>query len=426
MGILTQRLDEVRNDPGWLNRGDNDDADTTSSGVRVNHRSALGLTTVWRCVDLLSSAVSQAPRDVIVKVGGKSFPEFNPPAWVSTPNPLDPTYTGNDYFSQVAMSMLFDGNYFVHVYPYVLDPQVLTVLDPAKVKVRPGPLYDLMDDAGHVVKTLGPLEILHGTWVRLPGMLRGISPLETLRRGMGSAIAAEEHASRFFSQGAAMSFGVEVPGALDDPQKSNLRESLRKRYAGLSNSHAIGVLTGGAKFVTGLAPTPEQAQMLATRKFSVEDLCRPFGVPPGMAGSQEPGASSYASAEVHDKQFAERAVLPLAVRIEQQHNRLLSVPPNLAGSGAKVQFKFNLDHIARMNLLGRYQAYGEAIRGGFMAPNEARVLEDQPPQDGGDNLFMQVQMAPLSAIVKAQDQAQMQANPRPIIAARSEPDGVPS
>jgi HK97 family phage portal protein len=183
-----------------------------------------------------------------------------------------------------------------------------------------------------------------------------------------------------------------------DPQKlSELRASLRRKYAGVNNSHAIGVLAEGARFVPGLAPTPEQAQMLDTRKFSVEDLCRPYGVPPSMAGSQEPGAASYASASVWDLQFKQRGVQPLATRIERRHQRLLAVPSGV-DPRARMQMKFNLDAIARADLLTRAQASGEFVTKGQMTPNEARALEDRGPLPGGDRLYMQQQMVPIDQL----------------------------
>jgi HK97 family phage portal protein len=397
MGLLADRWETVRNDSGWL--ADDDRllmGPMTKAGVRVDRARVLALTTIWRCWDLLAGAVAHAPRDVVLRVGGKSFPEFSPPDWLSTPNPQDPSYTGNDYFSQVALSLLSDGNFFTRVIPYVLDPQALIVLDPSLVTVKPGPLYEIRDQIGHVIETVGPMEMLHGTWLRFGGQLRGISPLEAMRLAYGTALATQDHAARFFGQGASLSFGVEVPGKLDEAKKNDLREALKRKYQGNSNSHAIGVLTDGAKFVTGLAPTPEQAQFLASRKFEVEDLCRPHGVPPQLAGSQEPGASSYASAEVYHDEFREYGVLPLAVRIEAPHARLLSLPPGI-DPPASVQFKFNLDYIARTNLLARYQAYSAGIMGGFLKPVEARTKEDfQPLADGSDDqLFMQRQMVPL-------------------------------
>jgi len=404
MGVIAQRFDEIRNAADWITDANDEEfweGRMTTAGVRVNRQSALSLTTVWRCVDLLTSAIAQAPKDMIVKIGGRSFPEFrNKPRWMTEPEPIDPTMTINEHFAQVATSLLLDGNFFTHVYPYVLDPQVLTVLDPQRVRVKEdamgAPYYELLDRRGQVSNTVGPMEMLHGTWIRLPGELRGIAPLEALRRGIGGAIAAEDFGARFFGQGASLSFGVEVPGALDVNQKKELSESLRRKYAGPGNSHAIGVLTGGAKFVPGLAPTPEQAQMLGTRHLSVEDLCRPYGIPPVFAGSQEPGAASYASAYVAAGALKQYAVVPLAIRIEQPYQRITHVPETVTAPDATAQFKFNLDGVARGDPKARAEAEEILVRSGQMTPNEGRALEDRAPLPGGDQLYMQQQMNPLS------------------------------
>jgi HK97 family phage portal protein len=397
MGVLARRLEATRHAGDWLTADDGPDyAPPTPSGVTVTRSSALGLTTIWRCIDLITHAVSLAPTEVVVKVRGQTFPEYAKPAWLTTPDPTQPNYTAGDYFGDLTASMLVEGNFFVDVFPHIFDPLVLTPLDPARVKVKPGNLYDILDEHGRVVaEDRTSSTILHGWWLRLPGMLRGISPLEALRRGISSAIAAEEFAGRFFGQGAALSFGVEVPGTLTTEQKEDLKKDLRAKYQGLRNSHAIAVLGGGAKFVSDLAPTPEQAQMLDTRKFSVEDLCRPYGIPPGMAGSQQPGASSYASRYVDRAMFRDDAVLKFSSKLERQHARLLQVPENIKEPGATVSMRFNLDWIARTDLLERYQAHKEGVTGGFITPNEARALEDLPPATGGDQLYMQQQMVPI-------------------------------
>lgn len=413
MGILAQRFEEMRFDAAkWLDGDDDYDQRPNPAGVRVDWRTAVKHPVVYRCIDLLSSAVAGAPKDIIVRIGRRSFPEFRKPSWMVAPRPMDPTYTIDDYFMQVAVSLLTDGNYFTHVYPHVFDPLVLTVLPPQQVTVKPGPLYELRDAAGHIVNTFGPAEILHGTWIRPAGDLRGISPLEALRRGLSTTIAAEDYAGRFFGQGATLSFGVEVPGALTPEQRTELSTSLKKRHAGLANSHAIGILTNGGKFITGLAPTPEQAQMNVTQKQLHEYLCTPFGVPPGMAGSTGPG-ESYAASEVDDKQFAERAVLPLAQRIERQHNRLVSVPDSITDLRATAQFRFNLNNVARVNILTRAQAYRELVTAGVMMPAEAREKEDLSPVEGADQLFMQGQMRPISQIVNPPEPAPRQGRRTP-------------
>lgn len=401
MGIIARRLEEVRNDSGWLTREDGDDplGTLTSSGISVSERTALSLTTIWRVWDLLASAVAQAPKDIIVKVGPNSFPEYGTPSWMVMPNPADPTFTVNDYFAAVALSLLSDGNYFVGVYPHIYDPQQLIPIPPSLVEPKGSGVYDIKDPkTGQVVRTLTWRQMLHGRWFPFTGRLRSPSPLGSLGRTLGAAIAAEDYASRFFGQGAALSFGVEVPYPMDPTKLQNLRESLKSKYVGLRNSHAIGVLSDGGKFVTGLAPSPEQSQMLQTRKFSVEDLCRVYGVPPAMVGSTEPGAASFASTENYDKWFKERAVVPLAERIEDQHNRLVQVPASVTDPRASAQFKFNLDGIVRGSLLERAQAQEIYVRSGIKTPDEARSDEDMGPKAGGDQLYMQQQMVPIGLL----------------------------
>lgn len=408
MGLIAQRVaaatGEARfNRTEWLN-DDDDGEGRTSAGVTVTSKSAATVSTVVRCVEILTNAVGNSPRDVVLRLGGQSYPEFrNVPGWVDLPNPATPASTGSDYIKALVQSYLYDGNYFVRVYPDIFAPQALQALDPSRVRVKPndvgpGPILEILDERGGVVEVLLPFEYLHGKWlVESPTDLRGISRLEKMRRTLGAAIAAEDFASRFFGQGGSLSFGVEVPYLMDNARRDELRASLKAKYNGLRNSHAIGVLSDGAKFVTGLAPTPEQAQMLETRKFSVEEVAgRWYGVPPYLVGSQEPGAASYASTTTARQSFGEFTILPLVAAIEDQHNRLLTNAASVAGG--RMQFKLNVNHLLRADVAARFQAYEVGIRNGMMTPNEARAKEDMNPIVGGDRLYMQAQMTPIDQL----------------------------
>ena len=373
---------------------------TTASGVRINQDRAMTQSTVWACVRLLTNTIATLPTDLVASIGRAKFTLDRPeerPSWLVNPDPSDPTMTSTEHFAQVAASLLLDGNFFTYAPLSVYDPSVLIVLDPRRVDVKSGanrrPFYDVRDDMGRLVQTVDAMHMLHGAWIKMPGTLRGLSPVEAARQGIGLGLTAEEFGGRFFGQGASMSFGVEVPGGLTDPQKQELRDALRKAHAGTRQSHNIGVLTGGAKFVTGLGITNEQAQFLELRKFQVEDIARWFGVPPHMVGSQEPGASSYNSVEQRSLEFREYAVLPLVRRIEDPYQRIVQAPDRL--QGASIGFKFNLSALARADLKTRYESYGQGIQSGVLKPDEARALEDLPPVPGGDVTYMQSQMVPL-------------------------------
>jgi HK97 family phage portal protein len=400
MGLIASRLaerSETRSVQDWLNDDDEDGA-RTSAGVKVTRGTALTVPTFLRGMDILASVVAGSPRDVVIKVGSRTFPEYsNVPRWVDQPDPTDPTLTSWRYIYSLVSSLVVDGNYFVHAYPNVLAPEVLTALDPRRVRTPEGSSdFEVLDGKGKVIAVLSPNEVLHGVMYPWSGERRGPAPLDLMARTIGSAIAADDFAARFFGQGAALSFGVEVPNQLTEEQKKTLRESLKARHQGNRNSHAIGVLTAGAKFIGGLAPTPEQAQMLETRKFSVEEFARFLGVPPFMLGSQEPGAASYASTNIAKDAFSEFTVLPLVQRVEDQHNRLLADFAPV--KGGRAQFKLNMDHLLRADLLARYQAYETGIRSGVLKPDEAREKENLAPQPGGDRLYMQAQMTPIEML----------------------------
>lgn len=403
LGRLGGALEPRYGDPAWLTRDDSD-APLTGSGVRVTTTNAMRLSTVWACVRLLSNTIATLPTEIIVQLGATRFPEFQKPSWLTNPNPADPSMTPTEYFAQLTTSLLLEGNFFVYCPYTVMDPSVLIVLNPAAVTIKRSgennlvPTYEVRGDTGQVTLTTDAMHMLHGVWMRLPGSLRGLSPIDAARQGIGSGLAAEDFAGRYFGHGSALSFGVEVPGALNEPQKAQLRDALRESYAGLARSHSVGVLTGGAKFITGLGVTNEQAQFLETRKFTVEDIAgRIYGVPPHMVGSQEPGASSYSSVEQRSLEFRTYSLLALVRRIEDPHQRLVEPPAAFRGRGATATFRINVDGLARADLKSRYEAYSVGTQGGILKPNEARALEDLPPVPGGDVTYMQAQYLPLGS-----------------------------
>ena len=394
MAPLEQR-DWLTDDDWMWNEG------KTTSGQRVTRDSAMRLSTVWGCVRLLTNTIASCSTDLIIKAGKARYVEHsNVPGWMSNPYPADPSMTWTEHVAMVVTSLLLDGNFFTLVPNGVFDPSVLMVLDPRRVQVKRNdsmvPYYELLSDAGQVVDTFDVMHMLHGTWLRMPGQLRGMSPLEAARQGIGAGLAADDYASRFFGQGASLSFGVEYPNKLTTDQLDKFREGLSKKYSGNGQSHAIGVLTDGAKFITGLGVTNEQAQFLETRKYTVEDIAgRIFGIPPHKMGSQEPGATSYNSIEIRNYDFRADAVMPLTTRIEGPYQRIAAVPDAFPIANATAQFKINLDTVARADSKTRAETGEILVRSGQATPDEVREYEDRVPLLGGDKLYMQSQMVPL-------------------------------
>lgn len=365
------------------------------SGTRVDQTTALTLAAVWSSVRLLSQDIATLPFHAI-QLLGENRQEVNPqPSWIDEPIPGDPNQTGVDYLSQVCVSLLLDGNAFVLVLPDVFRPFELRVLNPRHVEVKQSGAdvhYIVRGDNGVVVKdNVTALQMLHIPWVRRPGALRGMSPIEVQEQTIGRGLAAQEVSARFFGQGSM--YG----GILEYDKDSNVSdEDIKKTLAGLNKQHrgqrnawALGALVG-AKFNQTMGKAAD-SQQIETEKWIREQVLAAYGIPQFLGGSQEPGAVSYASTEQQGILYKQSAVSPITSRLQAAHSRLLP---------RGQEMKFNLNGLLRGDSKSRFEAYQSAVNTGWMLRSEARSLEDMAPVSGMDVPLAQQGMAPAGAIAE--------------------------
>lgn len=346
---------------------------TTLSGVSMSQDDALKLSSVYACVRLYSDTVSTLPVDVLVVRDGERVPLQPRPAWADSP---DVGMSWEDHLVQVLVSLLLDGNAFVLVTRNDAGQVVaLTALDPTKVEVRRNAAREV-EYVWEQRLTLPSEEVLHITELRKPSQLRGVSRVDSLKESFGLAKALEEFSSRFFGSGSVTDIVIEAPGNLTREQARDLADGWEEHHRGIRKAHRPGVLGGGAK-VTKIGVDPEDSQLLSSRQFAVEDICRAFRVPPHMLGVTTPGAMSYSSVEQNAIQWVRFSVVPIVARLEAAYSRLLT------GSAF---IRFNLDSLLRGDTQTRYSAYSTGLQAGFMSINDVRRLEDMTPVDGGETV----------------------------------------
>lgn len=145
-----------------------------------------------------------------------------------------------------------------------------------------------------------------------------------------------------------------------------------------------------------LSMNPDDAQMLQTRAFHVEEICRWFRVPPFMVGHSEKSTSWGTGLEQQMLGFLTFALRPYLSRIEQGIKKSL-LPP---AERAKYHAEFSLEGLMRADSAGRAALYASAAQNGWMTRNEIRELENWPPVDGGDELTVQSNLVPISLLGK--------------------------
>lgn len=346
----------------------------TQAGTRVDESNALKINAVFAAVLLISDTISTLPIDCFIRRDGDRYPFRPQPSWVLKP---DVEMLRSEHYQQVLVSLLIDGNAFTRIYRDSRgDVANLVVLDPTRVEIRRSPvtreLYYIYNEDNS--KPIAKDEMIHITEIRKAGSNRGVSRIGELKDNLGLAMALQSFAARFFGQGAVTAGVIETPANLTNEQAKNLVDGFSSRHSGFQKAHKIGVLSGGAKF-NRTSVNPDEAQMLDSQKFAVEQIARIFRVPPHMLGITSAGAMSYNSVEQQNINFVQHTLRSYIAKIEEAYSQLL---PNQAF------LRFNIDGLLRGDFQTRMQGYSIGAQAGFLSINDIRKLEELRPVDGGD------------------------------------------
>ena len=356
---------------------------TTASGMPVTEETSLRLSAVYACVRLISDTISTLPYDQYIRRDGQRFPYRPKDAWVDRPSTQMPKTT---FWKQVLVSMLLDGNAYVHITRDRGEIIDLTPLNPTQVRPRRvagRKFYEV--NGGEIV--LENDDVLHLTEMLMPGEEKGVSRIHRAREALGLGLALEEYAAQFFGNGAYAGGVLEFPDKLSPEQRKEVREAWNAVHQGPRRSHRVGMLWGGGKF-NPLTVDPTASQLVDQRKFAVEEIARIFRVPPFMLGVSENAAMAFASIEQQQLFFRQHTIQPYVEMLEDHFQMLLENPRSF--------IKFNMSSIVRADLTSRYSAYNVALLAGFMSVNDVRRLEDQGPVEDGDQYRVPLQNIPLT------------------------------
>jgi HK97 family phage portal protein len=387
MAAIVRRALDIKEPQGWHSQ-DN------YSGEKVGVNGALSLSTVWACVNIVSGTISSLPVMVYrEKEGASRTVAKDHPLYRLLHDSPNADQTAVDFWDFICASIELWGNAFAHV---IRDGGRITALVPIRpdlVTVRrlsSGYLeYRWSEDGKRYVET--DLNMLH---IRGFGgsPLGGLSTLQFARNSLGLATAIERSAGGMFSNGMRPSGVLTLPGVLKNEQRDDIESGLQNKFVGAMNAGRPMVLEGGTTWQQ-LTINPEDAQMLESRAFSVEELCRFFGVPPVMIGHTSKTTSWPSGVEQQVLILQKFTLRRRLKRIEQAVMKQLVTPIDRA---AGVSVEFNLEGLLQGDSAGRSAFYREMSSIGAMTINEIRRKENLPPVEGGDVPRMQSQNIPIT------------------------------
>jgi len=173
---------------------------------------------------------------------------------------------------------------------------------------------------------------------------------------------------------------IEHPAAMSDVAYERFKKDFETSYMGALNNGKFLFLEEGAKAQL-LERDMEKMQVLESRKHAVTEICRIWGVPPHLVMDLD--RATFSNIEQQSAEYVRYCVDPLAVRIEQSMFRDLLT----TSERVKYFFKFNLNGLLRGDTATRWQAYNTGRQTGVLSANDVCNLEDLPliPDEEGGN-----------------------------------------
>lgn len=370
----------------------------TASGERVSVDSALQLETVWACVRLIAGTIATLPAQLFLRdAKGRGTIAYDHPLYPILHDQANYDMTAVVFWEALVACLLLWGNAYARVFRNSSGSILaLTPIRPDRctpIRRPDGSIYYVVNNYGQT-EDVDETEIMHLKGFSLDGII-GLSPVSQARETLGLAIAGEKASASLFRNGMRTPYVMTTPNVLDDLRRKRFEEEFMPKYTGAINAGRVPLLEGGFD-VKNLGMSPADAQLLASRAFSIEQLCRWFGIQPVMIGHMEKSTAWGSGLEQMNLWFLTYTLRPILLSIEQEVRRSLLTPVERA----KWYLEFNVEGLLRADSQGRAALLKVYAENGLRTRNELRALDNMPPLPGGDDLTVNSATLPIQLLGK--------------------------
>ena len=362
-----------------------------AAAVSVTEDTAMQVSAVWACVRLLSETVASLPFNVYRKTpnGRELAPDF----WFARLMARKPNryQTRLEFFETMMLNLALHGNAYAKISR--VGGEIKALLPLMTAQVTPSLLADgsivYQYEADGNVDVYAEESIWH---IKLYGNgIVGKSPLAFGRNLVGIAQATEQAVTKIYSNGGKRSGVLSLDRLLTPEQRTQVRENFSTLTTG--TDERLLVLEMGMKF-DPVAMSPADIELLASRRYQLEEICRWFGVPSVLVNDTSGSTTWGSGIEQLVSGFYKLNLRPYLERFES------SISCNLlSAEEARIyEAEFDFEGLLRSDLKSRLEAYRSGVQGTILTPNEVRAMEGLPRMDGGDELLSQVNMMPLGKL----------------------------
>jgi HK97 family phage portal protein len=347
----------------------------TESLMRVDEESARKISAWYRGRDILATALAMLPLQMFERLpndGGAEVARAHPLYDVlhDEPNGWQDSFT---WRRQKMYHLIDHGNGYDRIVPGPrgfldqLQPIHPSLVEPEQLETG-RILYQVKNEKTGQRSTLTQDEVFHVCIAPDKGV-KGKGILAYARESVGTALATESYAAGIFGKGTLNGGVIETPGLLDPEASRRMAQSF---ITAAREWHLPKVLEQGAKWVQN-EMTPEDAQMLLSRKHSIDDIARWLGIPRQMLMNSDP---SFGNAEQFRQDFVDFYLGPWLTLFESAIKRQLIL------NKGRFYAEFNRDALVRGDIAVRWTAHVEAVNAGIKSVDEVRAKENLNKRGG--------------------------------------------
>lgn len=361
--------------------------------------SAMNVATVYRCVNLLADSVANLPMQYM-KLKHGIFVEDTDSRLHYLLNVQPCSYmSAVDFWRLVVQYLLLNGNaYIVPLYEGMEIFQLALVDPTAVMHDATNDIYTINDVNSGVSGVYSESEIIHIKNYTRDGKV-GLSTIGFARTALDITSTGDAETLNRFANGGNVrgivsnDTSVRGFGEYQDEELAKTATDLDGRFR---TGERIVSLPGQVQF-NPISLSSTDMQFLETRKFSVREICRFFGVHPSFVFDDT--SNNYKSAEMANVAFLSNTLNPILRKIENELRRKLIAPALCC----KRKFEFDRRGLFACDLESRIRYQSQTIAAGIYTVNEWRQAENKPAVVGGDKVLVSANLKGIDELTPQND-----------------------
>lgn len=396
MGLFTRNKKKAEAAPQVEERAVSIGLDFNSIST-YSSRQSMGLSAVYAATNQISNSCALLPIRIYKHTDGTKIESNHNLTKILNRKPNN-SFTHYNFFKVMIESVMLRGEAFAYIErDGRLKVKALHYIPSENVTVikQGNELKYLISGQSAAVDAVNMIHLYQHIDVNT---MRGISIIKYASLTLSNAHDAEQHSSNFFKSGANLSGIIKANANLTNEQKKQIKESWNSAFAGGGSNVSVAILPSGLDYQP-ISVSPEDAQLLDSRKYEVIEIARFFNISPVKLFDLT--NNSYSSLEHTQLSYIQDTIYPYIQMMTDEFNTKLFTP----SEQEMYEIEFDFSQLLETDKEAQASYFKTLLVNGIMSLNEVRERLDLPKVENGDTHFIQLNMTSVNSVIEGKNLA---------------------